>query len=165
VLLNSLGTVAQGNGTSFSAPIISGLAACLWQKHPTKTNHQVRQAILESASHYYNPDNDMGYGIPNFQVADYLLSFVEPITDTTFLIYPNPFSDKVYIRYKAENYPQQATLHVTSYAGRTVINDSLEIIGLFTEVERWHNLRAGVYVFRLEINGTEYQQKMVKISR
>lgn len=164
VLLNSLGTVAQGNGTSFSAPIISGMAACLWQRHPNKTNMEIRQAILESASHFYDPNNEIGYGIPNFQVADYLLNFVAPVADTSFLIYPNPFTNKVYIRLKTENYPQQATLRITDYAGRTVSNQTIEIVGLFTEIEDWIDMAAGVYVFHIEINGETKQKKMVKIS-
>ncbi len=53
------------NGTSFSAPIITGLAACLMEKAPTLTNKQLIR-IIEKSSHLYPYGNNyIGYGIPD----------------------------------------------------------------------------------------------------
>ncbi|WP_338766222.1 S8 family serine peptidase [Bernardetia sp. ABR2-2B] len=51
-------------GTSFSAPNITGFAACLWQKSPKATNKEIFEAIEKSASLYPFGNNFIGYGIP-----------------------------------------------------------------------------------------------------
>ena len=53
------------NGTSFAAPRIAGMAACLRQAMPQLSAMDLRRMIIESASHYPNWDPQMGYGIPN----------------------------------------------------------------------------------------------------
>lgn len=60
------GSVFMSNGTSFACPIISGMAACLWEAYPDKTNMEIYRAIIESAHQFSNPDSLLGYGIPNF---------------------------------------------------------------------------------------------------
>jgi hypothetical protein len=57
------------DGTSFSAPIITGLAACLWERYPLATNKMIREALLKSAHLYPYANNYLGYGIPNAKVA------------------------------------------------------------------------------------------------
>lgn len=66
---NSAGTFSPGNGTSFSSPVITGLAACLWQAEPSLSPTELRRAILMSANQYENPDSMKGYGIPDFGKA------------------------------------------------------------------------------------------------
>ena len=51
-------------GTSFSAPNITGFAACLWQKNPEATNKGIFETIEKSASLYPFGNNYIGYGIP-----------------------------------------------------------------------------------------------------
>jgi hypothetical protein len=64
---------SPGSGTSFAAPVITGLTACLWQANPNKTSLEVMDAIRKSASQYSKPDSLLGYGIPNFEVANSIL--------------------------------------------------------------------------------------------
>ena len=69
-LIHSNGNIFDtGSGTSYSSPIVAGLAACLWQANPSAGNMDVLQAIQRSASQYQNPDDLMGYGIPDFYRA------------------------------------------------------------------------------------------------
>jgi serine protease AprX len=51
-------------GTSFSSPLVTGFAACLWQMYPEWTNMQVFEAMEKSGSLYPYFDYDHGYGIP-----------------------------------------------------------------------------------------------------
>src|SRR6185437_7501992 len=67
------GSISSGNGTSFASPIMAGMVTCLWQGNPTKTNMQVINAIKQSASQFSTPDSLLGYGIPDFCVADQIL--------------------------------------------------------------------------------------------
>ncbi len=65
--------VVHSRGTSFSAPLIAGLAACLWQAFPEKTNLEIMEAIRQSSSQAEAPDNELGFGIPDFSKAFQLL--------------------------------------------------------------------------------------------
>ncbi len=52
-------------GTSFSAPIITGLVACIKEMKPDITNGEIL-TILKRSSHLYpHPNNYLGYGVPN----------------------------------------------------------------------------------------------------
>ncbi len=68
-VITGRGTVSSDMGTSFAAPIISGMVACLWQSAPGKTALQVMDAIRRSADNYDTPNNVFGYGIPDFNKA------------------------------------------------------------------------------------------------
>ncbi|MCB0502524.1 MAG: S8 family serine peptidase, partial [Bacteroidetes bacterium] len=50
------GTISYGGGTSYSAPLVAGLAACLWQAFPEKNNMEIISAIERSSSQYFAPD-------------------------------------------------------------------------------------------------------------
>ena len=57
-------------GTSFSAPLIAGAVASLWQGNPDCTNMEIIQAVQKSSDRYNKPDETYGYGIPDFDKAD-----------------------------------------------------------------------------------------------
>lgn len=57
------------NGTSFSCPLVAGLAACLIQARPNWPAPLVIRALRETASKAGNPDTLLGYGIPNGAAA------------------------------------------------------------------------------------------------
>jgi hypothetical protein len=82
----------NGNGTSFSGPIIAGAAACLWQASPQHSNMDIIQAIRRSASQFNSPDTNVGYGIPNFSSANNLLGLSNIVipANTPLHVYPNP---------------------------------------------------------------------------
>ena len=61
------------NGTSFAAPVIAGLAACLMEKSPKLTNRQLMRVIEKSAHLYPYGNNYVGYGVPNARKALQLL--------------------------------------------------------------------------------------------
>jgi len=61
------------NGTSFAAPVIAGLAACLMEKSPGLTNRQLMRIIEKSAHLYPHGNNYVGYGVPNARKALQLL--------------------------------------------------------------------------------------------
>ncbi|WP_165020238.1 S8 family peptidase [Dysgonomonas sp. ZJ279] len=57
------------NGTSFSSPVMCGLAACLWQAYPKLTNRQLLHVIREAGNKYESPDDTYGYGLPDMGKA------------------------------------------------------------------------------------------------
>jgi subtilisin family serine protease len=98
------------NGTSFSSPIIAGISACLWEAFPQATSVQLREAIIQSAHLYDNPDDLFGYGIPNYGIAmSYLQNLLgvapamEPVSGVIQRVYPNPFSTSMTVELLAPN--------------------------------------------------------------
>lgn len=59
------GGVRYSNGTSFATPILAGMMASLVSALPNVAPDALRRAVCEHASQAENPDNTLGYGIPN----------------------------------------------------------------------------------------------------
>jgi subtilisin family serine protease len=74
------------NGTSFSAPLVSGFAACAWQARPGMTNMELFAAIEKSADLYPYYDYAHGYGIPH---AGLFLAQNEAVVPTFQIIREN----------------------------------------------------------------------------
>lgn len=68
-VINIDGDSENRMGTSYSSPIICGLAACLWQAYPKLTNLEIIDVIRKSGDHAANPVVPYGYGIPDMQKA------------------------------------------------------------------------------------------------
>lgn len=65
------GQLVVGSGTSFSAPIIAGAAAILFQRWPTLTAREVRQILFDTATDLGAPGVDViyGHGLLNLSLA------------------------------------------------------------------------------------------------
>jgi subtilisin family serine protease len=114
--------IAAAGGTSFSSPIIAGASATLWQANPTLTNMDILNAIKATASKTTNPDNLMGWGIPDFLLANNLLTTTQiqtsnPIKDLK--VFPNPFNEQINIEVEL---PQalNADIRLFNSQGQTV---------------------------------------------
>ena len=68
-LLDSKSEIIVTNGTSFAAPVITGLAACLWQAYPKLTNKELINIICSSSNRFKNPGLTFGYGVPDMELA------------------------------------------------------------------------------------------------
>ena len=65
-LVNGRGVIMSDMGTSFAAPVICGLMACLWQAMPDKSAEEIINLVRQSGENSEHPDNVYGYGMPNF---------------------------------------------------------------------------------------------------
>jgi subtilisin family serine protease len=115
-------TISRGNGTSFSSPIIAGMAATLWQAFPTATNMDIFNAIEQSASLYSSPNDSMGYGIPDFWEAFVNLSkeiYSQP-NEHSVLVFPQPSDGQFEVRVEG-NFPDTNNYHyLYDSSGRSV---------------------------------------------
>jgi len=59
----------SSSGTSFSAPVITGLAACLLEADTSLTNIKLASILKASSNLRSFPNNYLGYGVPNAQLA------------------------------------------------------------------------------------------------
>ncbi len=65
--------IGSGNGTSFATPNIVGLAVCLWQGFRESNNMKIIYALRASGSRASNPNDTIGYGIPDVKKAMFFL--------------------------------------------------------------------------------------------
>ncbi|MBO4826455.1 MAG: S8 family serine peptidase [Prevotella sp.] len=72
-VVSGRGTIIRDIGTSFAAPIVTGLVACLWQAYPKKTALEIIEAVRQCADRAQQPDDVFGYGVPDFMRAYELL--------------------------------------------------------------------------------------------
>jgi subtilisin family serine protease len=68
-VITGRGTIINDMGTSFSAPLVTGLIACLWEALPHKTALEMIDLVRQSGNQYTTPDNIYGYGVPDFWKA------------------------------------------------------------------------------------------------
>ena len=147
------------NGTSFSSPILAGGVVCLWQALPTLNNQQIMQLVRESASQYNNPDNFLGYGIPDLSLAlANGLSLVEFQNENTKLkVYPNPVSSLLYVEIPSQY--DTATVKLYDILGKKVLEKTVSSTKTKINVS---NLSKGVYLAKIEANGLSITKKIIK---
>ena len=158
------------NGTSFSSPMVCGLTACLWQLHPEKSAHDIMDAVRRSASNFSDPNDSIGYGIPDYWRAHLLLGGKDltNLTGAQFIdVHPMPFSD----HFDIELYTGEATsltLELFDALGRSVWNTTTTVepnIYAQLRVERpsLFNLGNGSYVLQASLAGhAEMTRKVIK---
>ena len=147
------GNIGVANGTSFSCPIMAGMIACLWQAFPNKTNQEIRQLILQSSDKFSNPDNNFGYGIPNFGAALAIETFI----DTDFAVYPNP--SKTNVTFSFPDGIKKASVVLYSILGQKVAEKQVSSADSVLLIQ---NLKGGLYFYTFEANGIYKTGKIIK---
>lgn len=155
-------SVAPISGTSFSAPILAGLVACLWQLHPQRTAHDVMDAVRRSAHLWSMPNDSMGYGIPDFMQAHSWLTTtsIAEREGEVVMVFPNPIEDEIQLIGLPSDGAWNATLYdasgrVTRTARLMSSNGALRWTGL-------DGLISGIYLLRLEGNDLQVVKRVVK---
>ncbi len=154
--------VKRGNGTSFSCPIISGMAACLWQQYPSKTNMEIFEAIRMSASQYYSPNNEIGFGIPNFEMASWSLSQNEfSVNPRPFKVFPNPIQDEFSVQFDSNEINGEVELAIFDISGKKILQQKVELNG-GSNIHIIAPEEAGTYILSIRIGDKIHLQKIVK---
>lgn len=162
-IVNSQGVVSNGYGTSYAAPQIAGLTACLWQANPEKTNAEIISAIRESGNQFANPDSISGYGIPDFMLAHNILRNSDISEHPVLLtVYPNPFHSGFEIR---NNYRSVAleTIRIYDSAGKLVYRYPYKILpGQSLSIQHMETCPVGVFYISAKSGGKEIVRKIIK---
>lgn len=162
-IINEEGLPSTNNGTSFSTPIISGLTACLWQAFPEMSNVEIMELIKKHASLYETPNNEIGYGIPDFYAAYLDASSLtgKPIESKDRIgLFPNPIHDTVTIEFSSlEEYPK-LVVAILRNDGKRVFREQMNANKATFSLS---HLPAGVYTFVLYKNNQAiFRQKVIK---
>lgn len=153
-LSDGSGTITTSNGTSFACPALAGAATSLWSALPHLTALELRQLLIEHASQYLNPDDELGYGIPDIYES-YLAMLetgVEEVDHATMMLlskkdvvfYQIPASGQVKV-FNNQGIEMEC-FHVEHGVGRL-------------DISAWPN---GLYFFRYSNGQTTVTEKFIK---
>ncbi|WP_348825331.1 S8 family serine peptidase [Flavobacterium aestuarii] len=157
VLSDETGAIVTANGTSFSSPITAGMVACLWQAFPDKTNKEIRNLIINSADRYTSPDNQYGYGVPDFSLAlSDGLGVYDPSKKAVFL-YPNPVSDLSAVSFSGN-------FNTGIFSVYSVLGQKLLELAITKEQPSisLKSLQSGVYIYTINRDGNISSGKLIK---
>jgi len=168
-VVNSNGDFVYGNGTSFAAPLITGLTACLLQAHPEASHLQIVDAIKRSASQYESPDNWLGYGIPNFAIADIILSGNENtkiVEEKKLNIYPSPFNEQLNIIFYSDK-DTKAVFNIYDCLGQNILSFTFDVNkGYNYKTISTKGINSNtVYIIRFNIGNTVVYKTLLKKER
>ena len=144
--------VAKGNGTSYSAPIMAGMTACLWQAFPSLTAIEVINLIKSSSDRLNTPDEHYGFGLPDFRKAYEMQGMaIKPFSNRTngFLTYNSSLRQIQF--YDEYSYPANLRFTIYSLSGRLLYQNETKENGLNVNF-----LSAGYYIAIVEGNGKSY---------
>lgn len=157
IVSDPAGNIVTANGTSFSSPIMAGMIACLWQAFPQKTNKQIRELVLKSSDKFSNPNNQYGFGIPDFALAISNQLDLESFSKDDFILYPNPASDTVSVSLPSTF--DMGTVYIYSILGQKVLEQK---ITPQTTTISLKSLNDGVYLYKMESDGFSKTGKIIK---
>lgn len=164
ILQKTNGSIGPSNGTSFSSPILAGMTACLWQANPQASNLQIKDALEKSASRYGLPNDTLGFGIPDFEKANQLLS--EHQSDSiaqNWLATPNPFLDHVFIYQQSPTPSEKFTLSLYSMNGSFLHQQVFHNQSSFF-LSNLANLPAGLILAKIASDTEVSVIKLIKIN-
>lgn len=162
---NTDGSIGTGNGTSFSAPLLSGMIACLWQKFPNKTNMQIIDAVRQSGHLYNTPTIYLGYGIPNFEHSAIILDVGEyKAPDNSCSVFPNPFSNDFSLQFN-NNEGDSIEISILDINGRKTylwMEHTAKEKNTILKIDDLQNFKPGTYIITINLNNNRFSEKLIK---
>lgn len=161
------GTPGSSTGTSLSTPLVTSLAVGVWQAFPELTNKELIEVLKLSASNALHPNNNIGYGIPNYtSILNYLdvVNHLEPAQQArVFDVFPNPVDDTLIVRPLRLGDLANCSLELISSVGQIVMKDEIS----FSEQNLQHtanlsHLAPGIYFLRVIAEDARYVFRLVK---
>jgi serine protease AprX len=160
-VVNPSGNLGMASGTSLAAPIVTGLLAGIWQKYPHLSNLELLDAVRSTASQAENPDNLLGYGIPNFRAVSNLLDW-QP-QDKPMVVAPNPVTDTLVIR-PDEPEDEKVVVEILSLQGQVLSSQEARFDWIARGFQAdCSKLAAGMYLLRVRTGQEVYSFKVVKL--
>lgn len=157
VVSNASGIISTASGTSFSSPIMAGMVACLWQAFPKKTNQEIRELILKSSDKFSVPNNQYGYGIPDFNLALSNQLSTASFSKDDFIIYPNPTSDFVSVSLPSKF--EMGTIFIYTLLGQIILEQKVTPQSATISLKK---LEKGMYFYKMESVGFSKTGKIMK---
>jgi serine protease AprX len=158
------GAVVMGAGTSFSAPVMSGLSACLWQKFRSLPNYEIIKALQQSSSLYPYPNNLIGWGIPNMTVANDIITGYQRIFENEkIIVFPDPVVSDIRVSLPS-GVEGNIEYEIFDISGRKMPVSGIISLPSSTEfvIGSAESLPQGIYILRLTIENRVMVTKFIK---
>jgi serine protease AprX len=151
-LVSTTGSAVFGNGTSFSSPVVAGLAACFVQfarsqSGFTPATAAIRDLIVASGSRYLTPDDRFGYGLPDFEKAMQLLqtSNIKPTLAKSGGVYFSTSPGLLNIRTdESVNVNEIANVLIYSVSGVKIAEIGINVTETYNI-----SINSGVYLYQI----------------
>ncbi|MBC3847007.1 S8 family serine peptidase [Winogradskyella echinorum] len=150
-------TITQNNGTSFSGPILCGGIASLWQAIPDASPTEVMDFVRQSASQFNAPDDFLGYGIPDLDLALNMALSIDKESVDDFRFYPNPVSDELNIKFPL--ILNELELSIYNQLGQIILNKTIQDE---TKTINTADLSTGIYLLKLSSEAISKTFKFIK---
>jgi hypothetical protein len=164
-LQKSDGTLGYLSGTSFSSPVMAGMAACLWQSQPHATAEQVKKAIEMSAHLYENPNDLVGYGIPDMYRAWLFLinlSTSTPEISKQWKAYPNPVGDVLVLQRNNNQIQDKVRIEIFTLDGK-LVQQWIKPDATRIELRELNSLPKGILILKISTGKSSETIKLSKI--
>ncbi|NOX85604.1 MAG: T9SS type A sorting domain-containing protein [Chlorobi bacterium] len=128
---------------------------------------EVYEALKQSGNYAGNPDNYMGWGIPDYELASSILTTVENKTDNreSFVrISPNPFKTQLNLTINLEQ-PVEAKIEIINISGKVLYSSSYFGRSGINEIpfdNSMTNLPAGIYFLKVKAGANINVLKLMK---
>ncbi|MDZ7740901.1 MAG: S8 family serine peptidase [Bacteroidota bacterium] len=158
------GSFTYSSGTSFSSPIIAGMSASLWQGTPDKTNLEIMQALMDNGNYAANPNNDYGWGIPNYLNAYTFLTVIEDSAPegADIDIFPNPIAGQLNIQLPGMEFGKELNIKIFDQSGRLMMEFKKSAEDGMISLEGLGTLSKGLYLLRVYDQTGVYTTKFIK---
>lgn len=161
--INSNGKIIQSNGTSFSAPLVSGLVAGFWQANPELTNMQVIDRIRKSGHRALSPNNEVGYGVPDFiRAMERTILATYGNAPKSFRVFPNPVSSELVIEVKPNQSSEDLAIYLYSSTGKLLDQKMPRGYESHIVTFDFQGILPGVYIINVVTAKTSEAMKVVK---
>jgi serine protease AprX len=160
-VVQSNGNMSTASGTSVAAPLITSLVAGVWQAYPELTSKEIVLLLKSTASRATNPNNSVGYGIPNYEsIKNYL---AENTQTELFEVFPNPAKDTLIISPIDPDSVSFCHVEVVNSVGQKVASEDVS----FSWLTKNHKsdisaLAPGLYFVRISFEQQKFVFKLVK---
>ena len=161
----SNGTLGFANGTSFSSPVMAGMAACYWQSVRHVPAAEIKKTIEKFSHLYASPDVRLGYGVPDFKKAwwNYFPFNVSDLKENGhWSVFPNPVAEKLIIQKISGSMGATTELCIFSVEGKMlmkkVVPGENQIV-----LEGLNHLPAGLLILKISTEGETETFKLSKI--
>ncbi len=159
------GYATRSNGTSFSCPILAGMATAFWQANPNLTNMQVIRYLELSATQANNPDDRLGYGIPNYEKAKALIAH-DLGAGNTINAFPVPLAknQNISLDFKNDFFEGSVQVRVFDRVGRLVEDQRVQKKAREDVSVRFKSdLTAGMYIMQVMWADQIRTQRVIKL--
>ena len=151
-------------GTSFAAPMVSGITCQLLQVNPDLTPHEVWEVLTSTAHQAASPDNEYGWGMVDAKAAIQQAIVLDkglpeaPVLPSTLVVhapYPNPFVGQTAIDIELYRPVDALRITLSNTLGQQVYFRSVgpTPAGSHSLTIEGQGLPSGMYAYAVEVEG------------